>query len=198
MGPTIRIATEADAAAVAAIYAPIVEGTAISFEVDPPSETAMRERISETLRRFPWLVCERGGRVLGYAYAGAHGRRAAYQWSVDVSVYVAAEARRAGVGRGLYESLLAVLGLQGFVNAYAAISLPNPASVGLHRSVGFEPVCVFESVGYKDGSWHDVGWWQRSLDDHDANPDPPRALPAVRGSDEWEAAVSTGESTIEG
>lgn len=198
MDPTIRLATEGDAEAVAAIYAPVVEETAISFEAEPPTRAEMGERIAETLTRFPWLVCERGGAVLGYAYAGTHRSRAAYRWSADVSVYVADEARRAGVGRDLYESLLAVLRLQGFVNAYAGITLPNPASVGLHESIGFEPVGVYEDVGYKRGGWHDVGWWHLSLADHGPEPDPPLALPDVRGSDGWEAALSAGEFALGG
>lgn len=198
MDPTVRLATPDDAEAVAAIYGPVVRETAASFEVDPPSEAAMAARIRETLTRFPWLVCERGDSVLGYAYAGPHGDRAAYRWSVDVSVYVAEEARRSGVGRGLYESLLAVLRLQGFVSAYAAVVIPNPASVGLHESVGFERVAVFEAVGHKQGSWHDVGWWRRALADREPDPDPPRSLPEVRESDGWEAAITAGEATLRG
>lgn len=194
MDPTIRLATEDDAGAVAAIYGPVVEETAITFEVDPPTGAEMGERIAETLPRFPWLVCEREGEVIGYA--GGHRKRAAYRWSADVSVYVAAGARRARVGRGLYESLLSVLRLQGFVNAYAGITLPNPASVGLHESLGFEPVGVYEDVGYKHGAWHDVGWWHLPLADHVPAPDPPLALPEVRGADGWDVALSAGEAAL--
>ena len=139
---SIRLATARDAAPVAAIYAPNVTETVISFESEPPDEASMRRRIEATLGRYPWLVCERWGRVLGYAYAGAHGSRAAYRWSVDVSVYVHAEAHRTGVGRALYASLFAALRLQGFYNAYAGATLPNPASVGLHEAMGFRPVGV--------------------------------------------------------
>jgi L-amino acid N-acyltransferase YncA len=189
----IRLATERDAQQIAAIYAPIVSDTIISFEFVPPTAVEMRRRIEATLKRYPWLVCERqGGRLLGYAYAGAHGSRAAYQWSVDVSVYVHEEARRRGVGRALYASLFAALELQGFYNAYAGATLPNPASVGLHESVGFRPVGVYRGVGYKLGAWHDVGWWQLPIRERVANPDPPAELPSVVGSEEWDAALRHG------
>jgi L-amino acid N-acyltransferase YncA len=193
---SIRLATERDAGQVAAIYAPNVTDTIISFELEPPSADEMRRRIEVTLERYPWLVCERRGRVLGYAYAGAHGSRAAYRWSVDVSVYVHEEARRTGVGRALYASLIAALSLQGFYNAYAGATLPNPASVGLHESVGFRAVGVYRGVGYKLGAWHDVGWWHLSLRKRVADPDPPAYLPAVLGSEEWDAALASGLSLL--
>ena len=145
----IRLATERDAEQIAIIYAPNVTDTIVSFELETPNPDEMSRRIEITLERYPWLVCEREGRVLGYAYASAHGSRAAYLWSVDVSVYVYEDARRTGMGRALYTSLFAALDLQGFYNAYGGATLPNPASVGLHESVGFRPVGVYRGVGYK-------------------------------------------------
>ena len=189
---SIRLATERDAEQVAAIYAPNVTDSIISFELEPPTAHQMRRRIQDTLQRYPWLVCERQGRVLGYAYAGAHGSRAAYQWSVDVSVYVHQQAHRRGVGRGLYTSLLAALKLQGFYNAYAGATLPNPASVGLHESVGFRAVGVYRGVGYKLGGWHDVVWWHVQLRERQTDPAPPTDLPSIVGSDGWEVALSHG------
>jgi L-amino acid N-acyltransferase YncA len=189
---TIRLATERDAVQVAAIYAPNVTDSIISFEMEPPTADEMRRRIEGTLQRYPWLICERRGRVLGYAYAGTHGSRAAYQWSVDVSVYVHQEAHRAGVGRALYASLFAALNLQGLYNAYAGATLPNPASVGLHESVGFRVVGVYRGVGYKMGAWHDVVWWHLPLRELVADPDPPAGLPSVVGTEEWEAALASG------
>lgn len=189
---SIRLATERDAEAVADIYAPNVTDAVISFEAEPPEADEMRRRIEVTLERYPWLVCERRGRVLGYAYAGAHGSRAAYRWSVDVSVYVHGEAHRTGVGRALYASLFAALRLQGFYNAYAGATLPNPASVGLHEAMGFRPVGVYRGTGYKMGAWHDVGWWHLPLRERVAEPDPPADLPSVLGSEEWEAALASG------
>jgi phosphinothricin acetyltransferase len=189
---SIRLATERDAGQVAAIYAPNVTDTIVSFETEAPSADEMRRRIEVALERYPWLVCEHRGRVLGYAYAGPHGSRAAYRWSVDVSVYVHEEARRRGVGRALYASLIAALSLQGFYNAYAGATLPNPASVGLHESVGFRAVGVYRGVGYKLGAWHDVGWWHLPLRERVADPDPPAYLPSVLGSAGWEAAMANG------
>jgi len=161
----IRLATEDDASACLAIYAPVVAGTVTSFEIEVPTVEEMRRRIRETLPRYPWLVLDEPGGVLGYAYAGAHRQRPAYQWSVDVSVYVSATARREGVGRRLYTSLLALLRLQGFANAFAGVALQNDASVGLHEAMGFQPVGVYRKVGFKLGRWIDVGWWQLPLQD---------------------------------
>jgi L-amino acid N-acyltransferase YncA len=189
---SIRLATDRDAEQVAAIYAPNVSDSIVSFELEPPSADEMHRRIEVTLERYPWLVYERRGRVLGYAYAGAHGSRAAYQWAVDVSVYVHEEAHRMGVGRALYASLFAALKRQGFYNAYAGATLPNPASVGLHESLGFRAVGVYRGVGYKLGAWHDVVWWHLPLRERVADPEPPAGLPSVVGSEGWEAALASG------
>jgi L-amino acid N-acyltransferase YncA len=127
-----------------------------------PDAAEIARRIAAGQEQWPWLVADDGA-VLGYAYASQHRSRAAYRWSVDVSVYVAERARRAGVGRRLYQALFAVLTEQGFFNAFAGVTLPNEPSLGLHRAVGFEPVGVYRNVGYKLGSWHDTSWWQRTL-----------------------------------
>lgn len=192
MAPLIRLATGDDAEQIAAIYAPAVRDSAISFEVEPPPPAEMRRRIQHTLAHRPWLVCERSGEILGYVYAGRHRDRAAYQWCVEVSVYVHERARRHGVGRALYTSLFAILSLQGFYNAYAGITLPNRASVGLHESLGFRPVGVYRAVGYKLGAWHDVGWWWLPLQAPSRSPKPPLALDAARAMPEWEAAMTRG------
>jgi len=159
----IRVAETADAAAIQAIYAPIVRETAISFEDEPPTVAEMARRIQDTLAVYPYLVAEDGGRLLGYVYASPHRARAAYRWSVDVTAYVAEGARRGGVGRALYSALLDTLTRQGFHSAYAGIALPNDASVALHEAVGFEALGVYREVGFKHGRWHDVGWWRRAL-----------------------------------
>ena len=140
MRAVVRLAEPADGAGVQAIYAPIVRDTAISFEVDPPSVEEMARRIDSTLERWPWLVCADEGTVLGYVYASRHRERAAYRWSVDVTAYIHESARRRGIGHALYTALLAMLAAQGYHRAYAGITLPNAASVGLHESLGFTPV----------------------------------------------------------
>ena len=142
MTVAIRLASDRDARAIADIYAPFVESNATSFETEAPSADEIRRRVQETTTTHPWLVCVCGDSVAGYAYATKHRARAAYQWSVEASVYVHSSFRRAGVGRGLYTSLFAILAAQGFVNAYARITLPNDSSVALHESLGFRPVGV--------------------------------------------------------
>ena len=133
MAAHIRLGRDRDAQAIAAIYRPFVETTAISFEDVAPGPDEMARRIMETAASYPWLVCEIGGHVVGYAYAAQHRVRAAYQWSVDTSVYVSKQYWRFGIGRGLYISLFRILAAQGFFNAFAGIALPNPASVALHE-----------------------------------------------------------------
>jgi phosphinothricin acetyltransferase len=144
------------------------------------------------MQRFPWLVCDRGGQVLGYVYGSTHRPRAAYRWSVEVTAYIRDGQRRNGIGRGLYTSLFRLLALQGFYNAYAGITLPNPASVGLHEALGFQAIGVYEAIGFKRGNWHDVGWWQLELQPRSASPAEPRDLHQVRAAKEWGAALAAG------
>jgi len=192
----IRLAGPGDAAQVAAIYAPHVTAASTSFEYVPPDAAEMASRIASTLAYAPYLVLETGAEVRGFAYASKHRERAAYQWSVDASVYVRQDAQRRGVGRALYESLFALLRLQGFYAAHAGITLPNPASVGLHEALGFRPVGVYRSVGFKRGAWHDVGWWQLPLRERTGTPDPPRSLTDAQRDPEWASALATGEATL--
>jgi phosphinothricin acetyltransferase len=193
MPPMIRLATSDDADQVQAVYAPYCF-TPISFELEPPSVGEMRARLVKVLSQYPWLLCEDGGDVLGYAYATQHRERAAYRWSVDTAVYVRQGRQRRGVGRALYTSLLAVLPLQGFVNAYAGVTLPNEASVGLHEAMRFEPVGVYSQVGFKCGAWHDVAWFQRPLRTRPGEPQPPRSLEEVRHTAEWGEALNGGRA----
>ena len=159
----IRPATVSDVSAMLAIYEPIVRETAISFELDPPGLADYEARVSKYSAGWAWVVAELNGEVLGYAYGSSHRERAAYRWSTETSAYVALGARKQGVGTRLYEALLAVLGDQGYCNAYAGVTLPNEASVALHRSVGFSPIGTFPSVGRKFNKWHDVAWFHRRL-----------------------------------
>ncbi len=159
----IRPATEADAASLLAIYRPFVLSSAISFETVVPSAEEFAARIRKALAGWHWFVAEAEGRCLGYAYGSAHRERAAYRWSVEVSAYVDPRAHRRGIGRALYATLLHELAQTGYCNAYAGITQPNPASIALHRSVGFEYLGTFEAVGHKFGKWHDVAWYQRRL-----------------------------------
>jgi len=152
-----------DAAACAAVYAPYVTESIISFELTPPDEPEMRARIERTTATHPWLVAELDGEVVGFAYGSPHRERAAYRWAADVSVYLAERSHRRGIGRALYEKLFGLLKEQGFHTLCAGISLPNDASIGLHEALGFVPVGIYRNIGFKHGAWHDVGWWQLEL-----------------------------------
>jgi L-amino acid N-acyltransferase YncA len=191
----IRLANARDAGGVLAVYAPVVEDTAISFELVVPSVDEMAARIAERWPAHPWLVAEDQRGVVGYAYAGPLSGRAAYDWSVEVSVYIAAAARGRHVGRGLYTALLAVLAAQGYRQAMAGATLPNAASAGLHESMGFTPVGVYRAVGWKHGAWHDVGWWQRPLIDGGEPPAGPIRLDELP-ADTLDAAIAAGEAAL--
>lgn len=169
----VRVARPSDADAIQAIYAPVVVNTAISFEEVPPSADEIRQRIAATLETYPYLVAVRDDQVLGYAYASQHRARAAYRWAVDVTVYIAKEARRSGVGQRLYETLLPLLARLGYSSAYAGIAQPNVGSVGLHERLGFQHIGTFPQVGYKLGKWHDVGYWRLHLGQLSSPPEDP-------------------------
>lgn len=188
----IRIATREDAAAIAAIYAPYVRETPITFETEVPSDAEIAGRIERTLASHPWLICEQNGAVAGYAYGGAYRTRAAYQWSVEVTVYVQRERQRSGIGRALYTALLELLRLQGFFNAYAVITVPNAASVGLHESLGFSRAGVTQRVGFKLGRWHDVGTWELALRTPSEPAGPPHAFAAMRDGADIRQALAAG------
>jgi phosphinothricin acetyltransferase len=167
----VRDATADDAAACAAIYAPYVERTAITFEAEPPAAAEMARRIAACAAGHAWLVLEDDGAVTGFAYGGPHRERAAYRWACEVSVYLRTGLRRSGGGRALYEALLARLEQRGYRTALAGMTLPNEASAGLHRALGFEPAGVYRRIGWKHGAWHDVAWVQRALGDAAGPPD---------------------------
>jgi len=185
----VRIGRRSDAPTIAAIYAPIVRDTVISFEIEPPSAEAMADRIDATLPRYPWLVATVADQVVGYAYASEHQQRAAYRWSANVTAYVAESARRAGVGRRLYRALIAILAAQGFRTAFAGITLPNDASVGLHVAIGFEPLGVYKEVGFKLGAWRDVGWWRLKLSDLEGTPAEPMSFVDLKATTGFRALL---------
>ena len=161
----IRDARADDAEAVAAIYRPFVTDTAVSFETQAPAPPEMAERIAASQRNHAWVVAERSGSVVGYAYGEPHRGRSAYRYSVEISVYVDAECRGCGIGMSLYRDLFDRLAARGYYNAYVGVTLPNEASLAFHQAAGFRPVGVFRSVGFKFNSWHDVAWLHRKLKD---------------------------------
>ena len=168
---TLRHADPArDAAACAAIYAPYVDGSAISFETVAPDAEQFRERMETIARTYPWLVVEEGGEVTAFAYAAPHRTRAAYRWAAEVGIYVGEGHQRAGAGRRLYEALFELMRRQNLRIAVAGITLPNDASIGLHRALGFEQYGVQRAIGFKEGAWRDVSWWQLRLAPGDDGP----------------------------
>jgi L-amino acid N-acyltransferase YncA len=182
----IRSATGADAAACAEIYAPYVLSTCISFEVEPPTPDQFEERIASAQISHEWLVVEREGNVVGYAYGHQFHEREAYRWSCETSIYLSQDVQRQGVGRTLYDVLLVGLGQRGYRRAFAGIALPNEASSGLHRRLGFEDAGCYSRVGWKNGAWHDVAWMQKDLQSGEVdppNPISPSALKPTRGTE---------------
>ena len=159
----LRDATTTDAAACAALYAPYVTDTTISFEEEPPDATEMARRIAASQEAHAWLVAERDHRLVGYAYAGAFRARAAYRHTCEVSVYVDLDAHGTGIGRSLYEALLERMREAGMRRAVGAATMPNHASDRLHRTLGFEVVGTLREVGFKQGRWCDVTWFQKAL-----------------------------------
>ena len=159
---TFRMAGEADAQALLDIYAPYTEGTA-SFEEGPPSLAEFAGRIRDISATYPYIVCEVDGEIAGYAYAHRYKERAAYRWNVEVTVYLKPAFHRRGIGRALMTRLLAMLARQGVRMAYSCITLPNPASTGLHAAMGFTEAGVLTDAGWKNGSWRDVIWMQKRL-----------------------------------
>jgi phosphinothricin acetyltransferase len=180
----LRLATPADAAGCLDIYRPFVESTHTTFETEVPSVEEFTERIRTTISTRPWIVAEADRRVVGYAYASPIKDRAAYQWSVEVAVYVAEGMRGRGVGRSLYEALFRCLKGQGYVNAIGIIALPNAASIALHEALGFEKISHLKGIGFKLGAWHDSAWWQKRIAELPDDPVAPRALASCRAEAE--------------
>jgi phosphinothricin acetyltransferase len=177
-----------DAAPCAAIYGPFVTESAVSFEDRASTPDELGQRIERILKTHPWLVAEHDGLLVGFAYACPHRERSAYRWAADVSVYVAPERHRRGVGRGLYGALLPLLVRQGLHVACAGITLPNEASVAFHESFGFTPVGVYRRIGFKRGAWWDVGWWRLELREPGDGP-PAEPSGPVRLADESSAGT---------
>jgi phosphinothricin acetyltransferase len=186
----VRLATPDDGPVCAAIYAPFVTGSAISFELVPPDGAEISDRIARTIARTPWVVVEIDGLVRGYAYAGRFRERPAYDWVAETTVYLDRAFQGRGLGRAAMRAVLEILRLQGFHTAIAGVTPPNPGSVGLHLGLGFERIGLFEEVGWKDGAWHGVEFFGLELSPPEPAPVPIRPLPEVAGSDELRRALA--------
>lgn len=168
----LRPAVPEDGSAFAAIYEPYVTDTAITFDYEPVSAEEFARRITETLQRYPYLAAEINGQVVGYAYASAFKGRAAYDWSVETSIYVRQDCRGKGIGKALYQALEEALMRQNVLNVNACITYPNPDSVAFHEKFGYQTVAHFHQCGFKLGQWRDVIWMEKTLGEHDVPPKP--------------------------
>lgn len=176
---SVRKASPEDAPALLAIYAPYVENTAITFEYEVPAVEEFRNRIANTLTRYPHLVAEKDGEILGYAYASAFKTRAAYSWSVETSIYVKHNMQHSGVGTVLYRELENYLSRQNICNLCACIAYPNPSSVAFHERFGYIQVAHFHKSGYKNGQWIDMIWMEKELCPHSNPPLPFIPFPEI-------------------
>lgn len=173
----IRLADESDCQDMLDIYAPFVMDTTVSFEYEVPSYDEFKNRIVEIQVKYPWLVCEIDDEIIGYAYASTFNNRAAYDWSVDYSIYVRTVKHRMGIGTALYTCLTDILRLQGFYNAFAGITSSNKKSENFHRSFGFKSVGTYHNAGYKFNNWYDVQWFEYKIAE---TQNPPEKLKAIR------------------
>jgi L-amino acid N-acyltransferase YncA len=192
----IRVAAPSDAGGIVEIYGPYCEESPISFEIRRPTLDEMEERIVKIGEHYPWLICQNGPGIAGFAYAGPHRERAAYRWAVDVAVYVAPNFRGLHVGTALYTSLFEILRIQGFYKAYAGITVPNPESVGLHKNLGFEFVGTYRDAGFKAGSWHNVSWWELTLQKPGPRPLEPISIANVMHREEYFEAMNRGQQRL--
>jgi len=192
----IRLATEDDSASLLAIYAPYITDTSITFEYHVPTVMEFRKRIATVWRFYPWLVCVINNRIVGYAYASRFQEREAYKWSVSLSIYINQDYHRLGIGKALYFALIELLKLQGFCNAYVAITQPNPKSERFHEAIGFKEIGVFHKAGYKLGSWHDVKYHELMLAEHNQSPLEPKSINELIDTNEFKAIIEKAEQMI--
>lgn len=192
----IRLATEADCASLLDIYAPYITDTVITFEYEVPTALEFSKRISNIQKKYPWLICEINDKVVGYAYASPFSGRAAYDWSVDFSIYIDSKYHRKNIGKALYFTLIELLKLQGYYNAFAGVSMPNVKSESLHQSLGFTPIGVYQNVGYKFGNWHDVKWFELKIQDYSKSPFTPKVIDEINHTPEYNAIIHRGEQMI--
>ena len=178
------------------IYAPYILESAVSFEMELPTIEEFQARVDHYQASLPWLVCEIGNTLAGYAYATDHRQRKAYSITKELSVYVHIDFRQRGIATGLYTALIEILKAQGVSNVLAGITLPNPVSVGFHESMGFKPVGIYHKVGYKFGKFHDTGWWEMMLNGHNNHPLDLIPVNKIEDTNTWENAIARGVTKI--
>jgi L-amino acid N-acyltransferase YncA len=193
---SIRLIEEKDAEAALAVYSPFVLHTAITFEVEVPTASYFSERIKTNTEDYPWLVCLENEKIIGYAYGSKHRPKTAYQWSPESTIYLAPKAHGKGIGRVLYETLFAILKMQGYCNVFAGVSLPNEKSESFHRALGFECIGDFKNIGFKLGEWHSTRWFQLSLATHIDNPPAPTTMNEVEHSPDVKAILQAANEKV--
>ena len=193
---SIRHIEPRDIAATLEIYRPFVETTSISFEYEVPSLSEWETRVNTNTSEYPWLICEYNNEIVGYAYGSKHRYRTAYQWSPESTVYLSARFHRLGIAKALYETLFELLKLQGHVNVYAGVTVPNLKSEEFHQALGFYEVAVFKKIGYKFGSWHDTRWFQLHLVDHQLDPPNPLLPKNIRDTLAFNSILETANSKL--
>jgi len=186
----IRLATPDDSAVLLDIYAPFVMDTVVSFEYETPTVVEFSSRIANITVKYPWLLCEIDGRIAGYAYASQFSQRAAYDWSVDASVYIHRDYYRKKIGAALYHCLFDLLKLQGFYSVYAVITGANQRSIDFHQSLGFKPAGFYPNVGYKFNQWQDVQWLVLPINDYSKPPQKSKSVAEIKGTPEFNAIIS--------
>lgn len=196
-GNCIRLIDMRDAAATLTIYRPYVEHTIISFEYEAPTLAEWETRIKTNTSEYPWLVCEIDNEIAGYAYGSKHRYRTAYSWSPEATIYVSEKFHGSGIARLLYETLFALLKLQGYVNVYAGVGLPNAKSETFHQALGFNEIGIFKKVGYKHGAWHDTRWFQLHLVAHPDNPPFPKKPEDILHTDSFTNIMKTANEQLE-
>jgi len=192
----IRLINIYDAQSTLAIYAHYVQHSIISFEYEVPDIKEWESRIKTNTEEYPWLVCEFKNKVIGYAYGSKHRYRTAYSWSPESTVYLSEKFHRHGIARLLYQTLFELMKLQGYVNVYAGVGLPNIKSEAFHLSMGFYEVGIFKKIGYKHGAWHDTRWFQIHLMEHPANPEFPKKMNEVSGLKEFQDILQKANEKI--
>lgn len=163
----LRVAKVSDASALAEIYRYYVDRTQITFEYNAPDASEFASRISHKLEKYPYIVAEEDGRVVGYAYASELRERDAYRWDAELSVYVQIDRHARGIGERLYTALIELLRLQNFTTVYGCITDPNKPSTSLHEKMGFRYAGRFTATGYKNGEWLDVVWYEKRISDRE-------------------------------
>lgn len=196
MNKKIRLATEADSVSILEIYAPFIRDTVITFENEVPTITEFKRRIFDIQKKYPWLVCEINGNIVGYAYASQFNDRAAYDWSSDFSIYINPQYQGKKIGKALYYCLFELSKLQGYCNAYAGVTLPNIKSERLHQSFGFNSIGVYQNAGFKLGNWYDVKWFGIKIKDYPKSPTEPKTIDEIVNIPEFNTILQKSEQMI--